>query len=482
MSRKSKLWALVVSAGICGLVFVILLLQQLAKPQFRTRWDLTQNRDVSLSLRSIAALKELPRDSRIVAFLFPEEERLIRNGSAVYPLAFQRILTLLEDARIQTGLPTLVLDTNSSPVEIETVATALGRSPGECLFIETPSRKVGFRFEDLFVTQDPTPEGAPARIRSERVDTSLGNAARRLALKTAPEVLLLHPEGVPPSEAFLELLRGEGWQPRPTTQLLALQEGSLLVVLNHLQPLSSDLTEGIHSWLDRGFPCLITLGLSAPVQAVEWWNQTMQTRGIAFLDGMLCEPVKTVSGPMEGSPETARLEILAVGLSGQHPSTRNLAAQNRSTLIVGARPLGFSTGSNHFTRTPLLRTGKAAWIESTFHPDFQLSNGERRGVQNVAMAAEAFPKSNRATGGRTIALGTALIFQSEHLPFCKDFLIHSLRWLINGEAKDPGLVAVEALPFRPTRQTMVRMTNISVIGLPGFTALIALLLYWKRRR
>ena len=483
LSSRVRLALLLALASLAGALLIGLVLVFFAQPSHRLRWDLSQHSRQTLSERTTRALASLPVGSKITGFFFLEEERLLKNGSAVYPQAYSRLRTLLEDARIQTGgnLAVLQLDDTADMIQVETEAVRLQREPGEVLFLESQGKVQRFSFQDLFVTTGPTADGTPARIRQEQVDMTLGNAATLLAQKHLPSAWILQDPTVPVSQDFLPFLEGQGLAPQIVQTIPPYQEGDILLVPGQWNLFLPSLEAKVSQWVADAHPVWISLGFNAPPEVVSWWNQQLEPHGFAFLDGLVCEPVLTSAGASVGSPECGRLEIQPTSLSAQHPATRFLTSRNRSYLFAGVRPLDFRGGSNEYTRAPLVRTRTKAWVENPEHPDFQPSGQEARGIQNLAMAASRWDPQHTSPG-RLIAAGTTLLFQQDHFPFSKDFLAATLRWLAQGKEGDVGLVPVAALPFRPSRVEKIRMANVAILGIPGFAFLLALIVFLRRRQ
>ncbi len=483
MNSRARLSLLLCLASFAGVLLTGLLLAFFAQPSHRVRWDLSNHSTQTLSERTTRALTALPAESRLTGFFFQEEEHLLRNGAAVYPQAFSRLRTLLEDARIQTGsnLTVLQLDETTDMIQVEAEAVRLQREPGEILFLESKGKIQRLSFPDLFVTTDPTADGQPARIRQEQVDTSLGNAATLLIQEHFPHIWIIQDPTVPLSRDLFPFLEGQGFSPQTVQSLPSHQEGDLLLIPGQWKPFLPSLAAEVSQWVADGHPTWISLGFNAPPGVISWWNEVLLPQGFAFLDGLVCEPISTSTGSAVGTPDCGRLEIRPQSLSAQHPATRFLTSRSRSYLFAGVRPLDFRGGSNDYTRAPLVRTRTNAWVENPEHPDFQPSGHEAKGVQNLAMAANRWNPNGNAPG-RLIAIGTTLLFQQDHFPFSKDFLAATFRWLAKGKEGDVGLVPLHSIPFRPSRKEKVRMANIAILGIPGFTFLFALVIFFRRRR
>ena len=100
----------------------------------------------------------------------------------------------------------------------------------------------------------------------------------------------------------------------------------------------------------------------------------------------------------------------------------------------------------------------------------------------LAAAAERWEAQEPSVAGRTVVLGSVISLTGPRLPFVQEFTSGALRWLAGQDAAPSGLVSLTSLPLRLERTDQVRITNILTLGIPGLTLLVALLVYWSRRR
>lgn len=485
-ARKLLLLVLTTMAAVvgCGLAFV--LLSALSKPNLRWRLDLTSSSEAALSDRTATAIAQVPEGSSITAFLFPEYARWTFNGSAVYPRAFARIRTLLEDARIhaQGRLEVQVLDSSSSPVEVADARQKLEREAGETLILQTPEQRQVLRFEDLFVITEMTADGIPARIRQERVDDALGDSALRLVRDRLPQVGVVMGYGGPFAEVpqafsqIRDLLAAEGYEAVRIEGPKDAAAADLIWNVGQMQPFRPQDADAMAQWMEHGKPVFLALDLQSPAVVTEAWNEQLEERGIFYppSQGPVCEPFRN---QFEGTSETAFLEIAAEQLNGQHPVSRRLVEANRGLLFRGCRSMELRGGSNDYLRERLLRTGPNAWID--FDGDFQPGPREPRKIYDLAFAAERLFPSAEGQAGRTLAIGSSYPVSLD-LTHNRDFVASALRWLLHEEDQAAGLIALESQPWRPSNQTSIRLFNLAVLAIPGSTLLLGFLVFWRRKR
>lgn len=487
-SRRFRLGLLTLLSAAAGIAVVVVTLSVLVRPEARLRWDVSTSGQAGVSDRTAEALAALPDGTRAIAFLRPEDTRLTFNGNLVYPRAFARLRSLLEDARIRAKgqLELVVLEEFSSPVDWTRWEDELEREPLEVLILDVPGggrRK--FVFNELFTATDPTPDGQPARLVQERVDSALGDAAVRLAAGESVRAGIVNGYGQPRTDAerglrpLVRLIRSEGVDTVEIAGPSTEEEIDLLVVAGQTAPFQQDDLAAIEAWIASGRPLFLALGPTAPIEVMEQWNRLLTPTGVQFDSGLVCE-ARPRAGAVPGSSAVATLDIASGQMSGQHPVTQVLADSGRAQGLLAARPLALQGGSNDYLRTSLLLSNAEAWADRD--RDYAPGPGEDRASFTLAAAAERWQSANPAEAGRTVALGSVISLTGPRLPFVQEFVSGSLRWLAGQDAAPSGLVSLASLPLRMERTDQVRVTNIVTLGIPGFTLLLAMLVYWRRRR
>jgi len=494
VSRRLRLLALTTALGLAGAALLVFLLAALSRPSLRHRADLSRLGNSGLDPRARAALCALPEGSRITAFLFPENPAWTWNGSAVYPRAFTRLRALLEDARVACGgsLEVVVLDASSPLAAVERERNRLGREVGEVLFLEAgdgDARRV-LRFEDLFQVAEPKPDGTPARLHAERVAAALERAAKRLGAGRLPRVAVVQGSGQrslddPTGLAGLAgLFADEGLEVVAVSGPRDAEDCDLLFVPGQPRPFLPEDLAALDAWLDSGRPLFLALGSYAPDPVVAAWRERLERRGIRIGDGLVCAPVRTLAGVIEGDPICARLEIRPEQVDDQHPATRRLSVARRTWLLALCRPVetGPADPPNDWSRSRLVRSPAEAWVDRPGGRPFTPDPDERRGIRGLAVAAEPWSPDPDGGNGRVVVLGSAASLDAEALPFAYDLVASALRWLLGGEVQDYELVATRELPFRPDQRLQARLDAFSVTLLPLLPLLAAGWLAWRRRR
>ncbi len=488
ISRRFRLGLLTLVAGLAGVAFVMTSLSLLSRPEARLRWDVSSTGMAGVSDRTAEALAALPEGARAVAFLRKEDRRLLTNADVVYPAAFNRLRSLLEDARIRArgNLEVVVLEEFGSPVDWNRWEDELQREPLEVLILDVPGgARRKFLFSELFLTTDPLPNGEPARLSQERADAALGDAAIRLASGLSLRAGVVTGFGQPRADSekglrpFLRLIQSEGVDvveiPGPASE----EEFDLLIVPGQTRPFLSNDAQAVRDWLAAGKPLFLALGPTAPREVVNFWNEVLRDAGLMIDAGTVCD-ARPEYRIFAGTSAVAQLDISSAQLSGQHPVTQSLSDSGRAQGVIAARPLRLQGGSNDYLRSILMHSSANAWPD--LDRDFAPGPGEQIASYALAAAAERWQASDARLAGRCVVLGSAVSLTGTYLPGLHEFVGGSLRWLVGQDAASGGLVSLASLPYRPTREQQVWITNLVTLGLPGFTLLVALLVYWRRRR
>ncbi len=489
MSRRLRLGMLTVFAAACAVAFTILVLYTFSRPGLRQRWDLSTAKNHGLSTRTKEALLQLPEGSRLTAFLFREDPSLQWFGSTVYDQAFQILRSLVDDAGIRSGgrLQTLILDQQSALVAREREIHRLDRQPGETIILEVGEQKKVLAFDDLFQIARPSRDGTPARLRKQRIEAALGDAAIALAAGKAPTAAVIvgygqgrldDSKGLAP---FAEFLQRENWNLQAVDGPGQAANADLLIIPGQPRPFLPHDAEAMHQWLQAGKPLLLSLDPNAPPSVVDFWNQELEERGTGFASGLVCEPIKVMGELLTGRSDNAQLEIASEQLSPQHPITLPLIEAQRYLLFAGVRPVLFAAGTNDYTQDRLIRSKPLAWVDQPGGQLFFQDDGEALGIVPLAVAAERWSPNAEGQWGRVVVLGCAESMRSG-LVYNREFLARCLLWLHGEASEDRGLLGLGEMPFRPERAVMARLHNISIFGIPGVTFLVAFWIFWRRRR
>lgn len=491
MNRRWRLTLLTTAAGLIGVVLLIAFVAVIQRPELRFRLDLSESGEARLSSRTVASMEALPEPAHLTAFLFAEDESLFVNGSTVYPQAFDRLRSYLEDLRIGSGgaLEVLVLEANSPLVVQQQEVERLQRRPGDFLIVESGTGRKVLRFEDLFQVVQATPEGRPARLNRQRIDAAIGNALQQLATGQQALVAIMTGTGQGQLEdpqtlaPLASLLRQEGYEViavRGPAEALELDCSLLLVPGQQRAMLPAD-REAAATWVAEQRPLFLALGAFSPDAAVADWNPLLKDMGTGFEEGLVCAPMAFAGGFVEGRSQVAQLEITPEQISGEHPVTRALVEAGRYLLFPTSRPLTFASGSNTYGQERLVRSSRISWVDLVGGEAFTQNNGEKSGIQALAVAVAPWAPIDPQQSGRVVVSSSAEVLRRA-LNLDRDFVTASCSWLLGDDRERQGLVSLGELPFRPDQRALTRLHNLTVLAIPGCTFLIAFWVFWRRRR
>lgn len=489
-SRRLRLGLLTSAAGLAGVAFVVVLLSFLSRPEWRTRWEWSTTRTSTLSERCVGALRSLPAGARASAFLLRESGELQQNESAVYERAFAVLRTYLEDARIQTGgdLEVTIYEWDDLVAGGEAIRR-LDRQPGEVLFLEAGDQRQILRFRELFEVQPPGMDGTPARLRKERVDEALTEAALRLGREGLIRVGVVSgylSDLAPPKalDPLMGRLRAEGLEPVRIEGPESEEPIDLLWIPGQARPFPPAAAEAARAWVEAQRPLFVAVDFAAADEVYEFWNDALREVGLEFRRGLVCQPYQDrIAGRVVGVANCAILEVPWERLSATHPVTRRLAEAQRSTLVTDACEILILPGTNQFLREPVIRSMSEAWLETDPRPDYSPGSREPQEARNLLVAAERMLAEAGEGNGRLLAFGSAMLVNRPNaLPFVWDWVSSGARWLLGEDFSFGGLTPLESRPFRLEPLDQVRLANLAILALPSATLLIGFLVFLRRRR
>ncbi|MGY8758163.1 MAG: hypothetical protein ACKVJZ_02150, partial [Planctomycetota bacterium] len=214
MNRKFLLLSISLGLSVAAICLVIGCLYVFSSPNARLRFDLTAEKSNGVSERMLNAITSIDAPVRLTAFLYREDEKLTSYNSNVYMRAFDRLRLLIDDleARTSGSFSSLIVDSNSPLVEQQRLQQLHSRQSGEVIILSTSDNHVVLKFEDLFeVSQAVDEQRIAARLRRERIDEAIGDAALRLSnanpFKVAVIKALADDVSIQP---FLEFLERQG--------------------------------------------------------------------------------------------------------------------------------------------------------------------------------------------------------------------------------------------------------------------------------
>jgi ABC-type uncharacterized transport system involved in gliding motility auxiliary subunit len=476
-----------------GLLAVNLLLVNYIASRHHTRSDWTAAKVYTLSPRTVAALRGLSRTVEAIVFMVPPgrstEETLLPETQEV----------LRRFARYAPGLVTQYVDPDLDPARAELLARKYGVTRAD---LREGGVAVAAGKRTKFV-----PSAAMAEYRVEsgarRIAAYRGEAAllEALILVTRAElstVCFTKGHGEASIESYAEAgygyiadaVRRDGFKLRTVAPDALVGKGKLqgctvVVIGGPSTAFSRPELDGLNRYLRRAGRLFVLLG---PVldRRVTGYRRVGLEGLLARWGAQVMENI--VVDPLAVPGEQPLMTWATRDGYTDHPIGRALAG--RVTVWPLTREVRPSKSARpDVSSQPLVRTSDKGWAET----DLASLRGERPlrldravdtpGPVSVAVAA-------RASGGaRIVVLGTergVLNRRTGRLvvrEYNRDLFLAALGWLEGSDVRVAvGPKMPEQLRLTLDARQMARVFLLVVVGLPGTSLMLGILVWWRRRR
>lgn len=422
-------------------------------------WDLTENRQYSLSRQTLQILDDVAEPVRVTSLLSVQTDlRTIED-----------LRQLVERYRRESpNFEYRNIDPATEPMEARAFADALGRD------IRTIGRSL--------VAQSGTRHAVVYSFDEQGVSEAIVKATRSRDL----HVWFTTGHGEMTSESGMRLLAGalgqEGYTVG-TRNLLAMTETlgvdtvQLVVVAGPTQPFRPEEVDLLQGYMNGGGSLMLLLDPPRGEGTDPGLGRLLAPWGILPRPDVILNP----GGPL--SPE-----VLIIGGDGIqfHTITRDLMDLNSTAIIPIARSLAVGESfTSTLTATPLLMTGPTAWGETNLAEEPAAPGPEdTRGPLTVAVAAEGDEGM-----GRMVVVGGSIwagdqFFQETQGLFASlngNLFLNAVNWLTQEEA----LISIRPTPpdSRPL-QTPGRpglLLLATTIVLPLAVLALGTWIWWRRR-
>jgi hypothetical protein len=481
--------------GLVVLVLVAALTYAATRPTLRTRFDLTEGAEYTLSGQTRSVLKELPHPVTFLALMQPELPRLPNGLTVVQQRAIRYVDNLLEAYAIASGGKVRVrrLDPAADRVEVESVARDLHLTRYNVVVVQGPARTQQVFLEEL-VTIDrglADPQAiVPAELVDLRGEAPLTSALLSVAYEDAPRIGFLRGYGGPDPDdpgadyglgIFVEALRGQGFEPRSLDMIgrdSVPDDVHVVAVWGPTAPLGPRVVDALRAFQARGGHVLLGIDPLLEDPDLDAWLAELGVRREAVV---LCRDDGLLEGP--------RRAVLAINsFQRDHPITAPIARQGLFATVEHAGGLArVPGGAAELTTTAIVLTDARVFGDRPLGPqqpgDYVLGEGEVPGARAVGFAVEP------SRGGRAVVFGTGSFLTSAYLTSAEggranmDLGLNSVHWLVGREE------AIEARP-RQVYESRVdlhpeeyRRIALYVLGLMPLGAVgLGLLVWFARRR
>jgi ABC-type uncharacterized transport system involved in gliding motility auxiliary subunit len=433
---------------IAAAALVILGLVNVLGSRYTNKWDLTANKQFTLSDSSVRVVQALPEPVKITAFLTSQDSRkqdfqtLLSNyqSQSNGKLSFdfvdpeQRPGDAIAAGITETG--TIVYQMgdkkqNSTGTTERDVSTALVK-------LERPEKKAYFTTGHGERTLDGTTPQDYSQIKQDMERDNYTTAA--LNLVTARSV---------PDDAAEVIIGG------PTNPFLAEEKDAL------------------KAYVQGGGKLIILVGPNSKADL----NDLLSQWGVAVTGNLVVDPQR-------GLPQDPR--VVVVDTYGQHDITRNL---RDLTFFPASTDFTYPAGaSGGATIVPLAQSSDASW-GNTNQQQIQRQDSDPRGPLALALAIDAsLPAAGNTpgtNGARVVLVGTPDLVSNNVLtqvPGNESLFLNAVNWV----AEEDNLIDVRA-PETVSRTMLLTAPQMNLVAYSSFLFLpLAVLaagaaVWWTRR-
>jgi hypothetical protein len=481
--------------GLVVVHLVAALTYAATRPTLRTRFDLTEGADYTLSRQTQRVLRELPHPVSFLSLMQPELQRVPNGLTGMQQRAIRYVDNLLEAYVLASNGQVSVrrLDPGEDRVEVEALARELHLTRYNVVVVQGPARTQQVFLEDM-VTIDrglADPQALePAELVDLRGEAPLTSALLSVAYEDAPRIGFLRGYGGPDPDDMaadyglgvtVEALRGQGFDPRSldmTGRDSVPDDLTVVAVWGPTARLGERVIGALRAFHARGGHLL--LGIDPLLE-----DPDLDT----FLDELGVRRERVVLCRNDGLLEGPRRAVLPIhSFQASHPITAPIARQGHFATVEHAGGLVRVAGrSQTLTATAIALTSLDVFGDLPLGAgqpgDYVLGEGEFPGTRAIGYSVHG------TTGGRSVVFSTGSFLTRAYVTSAEggranmDLGLNSVHWLVGREE------AIEARP-RQVYESRVdllehehRRIVLYVLGLLPLCGIgLGLLVWYVRRR
>lgn len=454
--------ALVISLAVIGLFIILTIFLHSLKG---VHWDLTKNKNNTLSGQTITTLKSLKDNVHAIAFTD-------QQGS-VDP----EITNMLQEYHKRNSKFTYEI---VNPAKNPTLAQKYKIDAYSMVVLEDGDKTKSLHTADLYAQGDT--QGAE-NFNGEQEFTQ---AIITLTSKTVQNVYFITGHGELTSEQATTLtssIEGEGYtikdlnlatDPMPT-------DAKTVFVLGPQQDIPAAEAKVLETYLKGNGKIVLSIGLAKDMGAWKNWPTIFADVGIKNQFTFAVDPSRS----LQSDPLTI------VPIFSAHDITNDLQSQNRVTELPDALGLTMDPSDAYATATPLLLTSDKGYGIKDLNKfltggaltldDIKQEKGDDPGPLDLAFAVQDQNKKPKA-----VIIGNTVLFTDNYflIQGNKDFILNSLGWL--QEQKDqitirPRVISA-AQQITMTRGQILWVRNFTDFIFPLLILLLGFTLWWRRRK
>jgi hypothetical protein len=481
--------------GLVVLALVAAVTYAATRPTLRTRFDLTEGADYTLSPQTRAVLKALPHPVTFLSLMWPELQRMPNGLTGVQQRAIRYVDNLLEQYVLASNGQVRVrrLDPTEDLVEVEALARDLHLSRFNMVVVQGPARTRQVFLEDM-VTIDrgfADPQAIePAQLVDLRGEAALTSALLSVAYGEAPRIGILRRYGGPDPDdltadyglgTFVEALRGQGYEPRSldlTGRDSVPDDVAVVAVWGPTVRLGPRVIGALRAFRAQGGGLL--LGIDPLLEDPDL-DAFLAELGVARERVVLCRDDGLVEGP--------RRAVLAItSFQPDHAISAPIARQGYFATVEHAGGLArIPGGGPGLQASAIALTGVAVYgdlLGGAQQPgDYVLGEGELAGSRAVGFALEP------GSGGRVVIFSTGSFLTRAYVTSAEggranmDLGLNSVHWLAGREEASvarPRQVYESRVDLLEDERRRVVFYVFGLMPLGGIA--LGLLVWYVRRR
>ena len=457
---------------------LLLMLNYLAYRHYR-RWDISRGGFYRLSEKTLQVLGGITGEVRVVVFFQPSHD------------LYEDVRNLLKEYAYHCPLLAIEwVDPDRDLARTEELASKYRVSEANVVVFDADGRVKYVNSSDL-VEMDLTPLrwGETPRMTAFKGEQAFSSALQSITQGRRPIIYFLQGHGERDPEDFSRVngyseIARKIREDNAEVRMLNLgrdrrvpDDGDVLVIAGPRKALASAELEAVRAYLDRKgnlfllLDAMTTCGLETMLRS-EW--------GVELSDDVVVDGTRTLTG-----------RELFVTEYPPHPIT--IPLRKVSTVFYLPRsvePMDTASGetAGQPKLAPLARCSVSGWAERDLSQSpMKFDPGvDRPGPVTIAAAVEKGGPVRLDLDirpARLVVIGDSdFVANGGMTGGNADFFLNALNWLVERET----LLAIEPRPVQEIRLIMTRgqlraLFWVVVAGLPGWVALVGLIVWWRRR-
>lgn len=391
-----------------ALLLAILILANVIVTQKPIKWDLTKNKQYTLSDQTKQVLKSLKTDVTVYAF-FKEgttSRDMVKSLLDQYRNVSKRIIVHFVDPDKEPAIAQ-----RYGIMDYDTVLFIAGSGANE-------KRQIVNSYDIFGIGSQPNTAtfNGEEQFTQAIIDVTQPKKLNAYILQGHDEL-----NSIDYLVTFKNALRGEGYN---VEDLNIGQAGGvpkdtdLLVIVNPRRDFSDKEMAALKEYFDKGGKAIIAMGAEYGPLTQKSVNELLSTWGVKFDNDVVVDPGRNYfMDPLSPVPQYKF-----------HTITNKLDLSNLYVVMPMSRSISYpDKPTENITIEQLLSTSDKAWGKTDFNSkDANFQKGDIKGPLSLGLAI-----SDSKTGMKIVAIGSSMMFTDKiiTLEANRDFLMNSANWL-----------------------------------------------------